>query len=206
MRKQFVQKMPMVRQRVGVQLWALAFDGSGDYITFNAPMLPASSDFTLKFYAKLASTMDLSKHREFLRQLGASGVNGLYFYAATSLGSANGHMRIYFDNTELLIGSDIRDDTWHLIELERSGNTFTLYLDGAQDGQGSTSQSIGQGPAIICADNRTIIGYLDDWEVKDGSNNITGSWPMDEGRGGAVHDNTGSNCGIITGATWVRKT
>lgn len=107
---------------------ALDFDAAGWVGATNSP-LNGDADFTIELWAASQST-STGCSGNFRRMIGWGGPTNNRF----ELGECSGELTIFFDPTATLMtvaGTDLRDGLWHHVAAVRSGNTLTVYFDGA---------------------------------------------------------------------------
>jgi len=107
---------------------AYSFDGNQDRIDFNSVLIPETGDFSLSVWFKTSVT-----HRGSLFTQYRASTRGRFLLYATD--SSNGNkLRLYIDNLAndvvLLSSAVSNDNEWHLANVTRIGDTFTLYMDG----------------------------------------------------------------------------
>lgn len=92
--------------------------------------LHAAGDFTVAGWMKAGSTIN-----QFTILLGAASGLGLNFYA--------GHLRFYDGPGDVVVANytTTNDSTYHFYVMTRSGNTYTLYVDGSYDNSASNTDS-----------------------------------------------------------------
>lgn len=194
----------------------LDFDGSDDYVLSSGQVIPSTSDFTLSGWLE---TTQLSSDSTIFAA-GEYNEDDMILYGATTNGSAVDEIRLFHRNdTEVLVGPDIRNTGWRHITLTREDNTFTLFVDGSFSVDGTSSVLIGEdfyiGAAPRGDDSRFFINsILDEVRIynralsegeierlykltrpkvkaptRDG---LVGYWPMEEGSGTQVGDMSGN--------------
>jgi hypothetical protein len=148
---------------------SIAFDGNGDYLqsASNAAYSYGTGDFTIEFWAYLNSTADQAFYETQLIN-GASGrFNGFLF--AISSGKLNVFTGASFRGAST---TSLLSATWNHIALVRSGNTWTYYLNGVNDGSFSYTVNLTDS-AFLCGrltDSAafSLNGYLDDYRITKG--------------------------------------
>lgn len=114
---------------------ALNFDGTDDYVNIS-PVVPFTSNFTIEGWIK---TTDASAK---LFVWGSPTVNG-HVYLGLNLGK----LRLAYGDgigIDQLDGlSTVSDNVWHHIAVVKSGTAVTCYLDGIQNGTGTTTRNPG---------------------------------------------------------------
>ena len=228
MRRQFVQKMPRTRQRVGVAqpLWALEFNGSSDYFSVadSAELRLGTDDFTFSFWEKPDSTGSANNNNVRIDKGGVSGSGSIYLYQ-------NNGYRLRINGSDVFDGlSSIIFNEWNHIAIVRDGNNILFYRNGAELGSWSGWGSVNINATANLffgsagGSTRFYKGQLDDirmWNKALSESEIQGSmtdsltgsetdlaayWPMNEGSGNTVYDESASNNdGTIVGATWVKR-
>ncbi|AIX20642.1 virion structural protein [Synechococcus phage ACG-2014e] len=114
---------------------AMTFDGSGDYLEVDTPVL-GSGDWTIEEWFKQEPGTTMQNYWDV--SLGVNGdsniENGASIFHSTGAGgfatgevvfisAASGGYRIYG-------GQDLRDGCWHHVVVEKYNNIVTLYVDG----------------------------------------------------------------------------
>lgn len=118
------------------------FDGTGDYLDCNEPIIPADSDFTIECWVRTPST-PISDNYFVISQFSASGEgrNGLSFNQ--SLGKfryvANGSNQVLLDST-----TSYAANTWYHLAVVRNGDDYTLYVDGTSEATDNSGMSLDQ--------------------------------------------------------------
>lgn len=125
--------------------WAAGFNQSGGYVSSGYVNL--SSNFSIQF-AFFPVDGGHGSSDAILLQVGETGATGSLRIVADA--SAN-PMRLRVDyhngtsyvNLIAVVATDITDDAWHWLQLDRVTNTFTLYIDGAQYSQATVTVNLG---------------------------------------------------------------
>lgn len=151
-----------------------AFDGSGDYYqTQTLFSALATTDFTIEAWVRFTTG---GKGQSWARifQLGANGVAGGLWLVCT--GSDNptkllvqGYTSNYIDLCAA--NTTLANDTWHHVAITRSGNTWTLWVNGASYSTSSNSYSISQTLLTIGANStasESFNGWIDDFRITYG--------------------------------------
>lgn len=130
---------------------SVAFDGVGDGLTLTKPTFIAG-DHTVSAYIYLTSTpsaersiISISDGRGFTKKYAITISSGLQL-------RVSGHYTASTPSTQTFTGGTISLNTWTYIQVTRSGNVFTGYINGtsvgtftlAWENPNSTSMSIGQ--------------------------------------------------------------
>lgn len=116
-----------------------SFDGTNDYIGATGT-IPSDANFSLSALVCLAADTGtdsalFSQHTD----------NSFVLYGKTDYGTAAGKMRLYVGAEVLISTIAINDGVWRHISLTRSGDDYTLYINGASDNTGNQSNSISAG-------------------------------------------------------------
>jgi hypothetical protein len=143
------------------------FDGSGDYL--QVPSIPfGTSDFCIEMWF-------LSSSRTQYAQLIGNEATGGFSLLVNNNGA--GQVALYATSGLVLSSSgDWTDGQWHHIAIVRTGNSFSLYLDGTRNATGSSSSSFSSSSDAFIARNnnvgpaRDFAGYIDDIRVTLGTN------------------------------------
>ena len=131
--------------------FAAYFAGSASGPNYSGGTVEAYVDLTSNFSIQCAFYTEDGGHGNddaILLQVGSTGDVGALRIICN--GSSNPcQLRVQHDEGsgwEDLIGfvaTDITDDAWHWLQLDRVTNTFTLYIDGAQYSQATVNISLG---------------------------------------------------------------
>ena len=122
---------------------SISFDGSGDYLyppigqTFNS----GTGDFTFECWAYFNSVATGVV-------IGAATSGGSVSGAFTLYISASGVLRLYGPSVSGTTTSSVATGTWYHLAVTRSGNTFTLWVDGVSAGTFTDSGSINGNNAL----------------------------------------------------------
>jgi len=145
---------------------SIIFDGTGDGINCNKPLLPATADWTVEMWVYPTSIVGLDY---FFTQysLGASGRTGMYHTSGGNIGLfINGGISYTTTGT-------ISANTWQHLAWVRNGSTFKTYINGSEDPtSGTASPSIQQIASIVGKINSSggtddFIGHMDEIRVSD---------------------------------------
>lgn len=138
------------------------FDGTGDAVLLNTPILPATDDWTVEMWVYPTSIGALDY---FFAQYsgGSSGRTTMYMNASGQVGLfINGGPS--FTSTGTLSSS-----TWQHIAWVRNGSSFKIYIDGTEDGSGTGSPSVQQIDSVLGAQDSSgtdgFIGYIDEVRI-----------------------------------------
>jgi hypothetical protein len=120
--------------------WAVQTNGSGSGIGFDRPLIPSNADFTI---AVLFRPTSVAAAGSIVGQRDGAAGDRLVWYVGGGPGTlqpqiGGGGGEVFNGSTTLSIG------VWHLAVLARSGNTYTQWLNGRQDGTGTRSGTITQ--------------------------------------------------------------
>jgi hypothetical protein len=144
------------------------FDGSGDYLTV-PPIAFGTDNFCIEMWFRSSS------RTQYAQLIGNEDTGGGFTLLLNNNGT--GQVAVY-DPSGLLLSSsgDWTDGQWHHIALVRTGNSFSLYLDGTQNATGISSSSFSSGSNVFIATNsntgtsRDYVGYIDDLRITLGTN------------------------------------
>lgn len=157
---------------------AIQLDSVNDSVT----ALPGSDfnyetrDFTMEAWGRLTSTG--SYRTIFSHIAGSSILNGFVVYATPLI-------FVYYNNSPgpsfTITGGSVSTNTWHHIALTRSGNTFSLWLNGALQGSTTISLSMPTGIAPRIGNwtdilTRGWLGQIDDFRITKGTCRYTGTF------------------------------
>jgi hypothetical protein len=134
---------------------SIAFNGTNSYIqsASNTAFSYGTGDFTIEFWAYLNSTADQAFYETQL--VGGIGTRANGFVFVLSSGKLNVFSGGTFRGAST---TSVTSLAWHHIALVRSGNTFTYYLNGVNDGSFSALVN----PAINVTDSSFLCGRLTD--------------------------------------------
>lgn len=160
-----------------------AFDGTGDYLTFNNPLLSHAGDFTIETFFRLAGTPTGDTYNTSY-YLFSSGPNSSDAGCDFAIGSTKIWFNAYAYSTRTISASWTPDTgVWHHIALVRSGNVFTLYLDGTSIGTGTAAGTLTSNAlAAISRCEPTgeatgyLNGYLDEYRITKDVARYTGGF------------------------------
>jgi len=150
------------------------FDGTGDAVLLNTPILPATDDWTVEMWVYPTSIGAIDY---FFTQYsaGTSGRTTMYMNASGQVGLfINGGPS--FTSTGTLSAS-----TWQHIAWVRNGSSFKIYIDGTEDGSGTGSPSVQQIDSVLGALNNTgsdgFIGNIDEVRISSTARYTAGFTP-----------------------------
>jgi hypothetical protein len=130
---------------------SLSFDGSGDWLTSNAPAnLNAfgTSDFTIECWFYLNSTASAQIFLDF--RSSASDVAGVLYFNGTNASW-------YVSMASKISGGTFSTSVWYHIAVCRSGTSTKMFVNGTQVGSTYTDTN-----NYICPSGRPYIGALSD--------------------------------------------
>jgi hypothetical protein len=139
------------------------FDGTGDYLSIaaNSGFAFGTGDFTIEAFVRPASI--------------AAGYGGIVTTLTTqSFGIyRKGAAFVFYYGADRITSGAISADTWYHIELDRTGNTVTLYLDGQSVGTYILSDSLSSINPLRIGTNTGATGdffsgYIDDVRITKG--------------------------------------
>ena len=146
---------------------ALVFDG-GDHVDTGASILPATGNFTAMGWVKTGTDHDGTMMGQ-----GPSTASRLILYGTRD--SSGDIARLYLGDQVVVSTTKTNDDQWHHVALSREGTTFRIFVDGVNEGTGSSGTAVPTGGAsdntmLGRADNATNFGFrgtLDDMAIWD---------------------------------------
>ena len=155
------------------------FDGTGDYLDCNQPIIPSDSDFTIECWARTPS-IPISDNYFLITQYSASGEgrNGLSFNQ--SLGKfryvANGSNQVLLDST-----TSYAANTWYHLAVVRNGDDYTLYVDGTSEATDNSSMSLDQTANCIVGSRNGVAsyhnGHIDEVRISNSARYTSGFTP-----------------------------
>ena len=165
--------------------YSLYFDGTGDYVTIadDASLELGSSDFTIETWMYKTS----SAAAVLLQKRSTGSAAGDWTLLAEYAGTDFEFWSYDYNSfgSVMLQGGTIVRDTWHHVAVTRSGNTWTMWVDGASVATVTSSITIGNGsaPVTLGRDNygsgyRYFEGYLADARIVIGSAQYTSAFAV----------------------------
>jgi hypothetical protein len=117
--------------------WSNYFDGTGDYLTWSGSTL--SGDFTVECWV-FKTAVDASGYTNVFS--GSNGNHQLFIDATTA-----GSIGLVIGASTIIAGSGVAvtPNMWHHLAWVREGSTCRVYVDGIQQGTGSSSTSFALG-------------------------------------------------------------
>ncbi len=153
---------------------AVRLDGSNDYISVGDSDSLDVNDFTVSLWMKYNGTGTPGKSAWTLIDKNPTGDGYLDpFHQYVLVGPNTPRARVGNGSTAVYIFSDVNisDSNWHYITLTRSGNTITLYTDGAYDADSSLSGYTTNDGALILgvwpAYGNYFNGDIDEVQISD---------------------------------------
>jgi hypothetical protein len=150
---------------------SMYFDGINDEGDYAVQLLPASGNLTLSYWIK---SVDNTWGAVASNEVGLPA--GRYHFAA---GSGYAWMSVYEGGTWASLNStdekygtegDVTDGVWHNVAITRSGNTWTLYVDGEIEDQETSAVTLATQATKLfrtSAGFKGLKGYLDELAVWD---------------------------------------
>jgi hypothetical protein len=144
------------------------FDGSGDWLNCNTPLIPETANWTVEYwYYTTATSVDRGHFGQY-----TAGVNGrfsIHTFASTD------KVQVLISNSTLgnisiTSTTSILNNTWYHIAVTRNGNTVTLYINGTSEGTSTVSNFVVQQSAntiIGAAAFSPHIGQIDELRISD---------------------------------------
>ncbi|MBT4532145.1 LamG domain-containing protein, partial [archaeon] len=116
----------------------LNLDGTGDYVDLGAKLIPADTDFSISSWINLE---DYDSYNVIVSQYDHNPTAGRFSFLTTqTTGTLYAH-----NGATVVTSSSAVGFGWHYVALTRSGNTYTIYIDGTDKGSGDSATSIYQG-------------------------------------------------------------
>jgi hypothetical protein len=147
------------------------FDGTGDYLTCSAPVIPATDDFTIECWIYRAVS------GVFHTLLGQGDDGGAALGRLSFTVRDTNKLSIFFASTvnlSLIGATSIALQTWTHVALVRSGSVFRIFINGVLDAEGSSSQAVYTSAnsfiarSFNSASPLSFNGHLDDLRVTSG--------------------------------------
>jgi len=130
---------------------SMAFDGTGDYLTSNAPTNNyafGTGDFTIEGWFYLNTTASSQNFLDF--RSSPSDVAGALYFDTTNV-------NWYVSGANRITGGTLSTSTWYHIAVCRSGTSTKLFISGTQVGSTYTDTN-----NYICPSGRPYLGALGD--------------------------------------------
>ena len=123
--------------------WGIELDGTGDYLSvaYNAALNILSGNFTVECWINHTST----QYDVIVSSWGQTGVNNTdgWIISAGANNELAADWGAFSTNASMIVTANnvIQTGRWHHIAFTRSGNTFTLWVDGVSVGSATNSAS-----------------------------------------------------------------
>lgn len=147
------------------------FDGSGDYLSLpNTPAVALqSSDFTVEAWIRPAANSST------IYSTGNTQGAGAFLFSVSSQGG----LQVFGENLSIIPSTHatatLSLNTWHHVALVRSGSSWKAYLNGAEQGSGSKSETYAANSSMyVGARNYSgslgdyFNGYINDFRITKG--------------------------------------
>ena len=162
--------------------YSLYFDGTTDYVTIadDASLEISNSSFTVETWVYKTS----SAAAVLIQKRSTGWANGDWTLLADyTAGQFEFWNRDYSSGVAMLKGGTVVLNTWHHVAVTRSGNTWTMWVDGTSIQSVTSSHTVadGSGPVTLGRDNyssgyRYLEGYLADARIVIGSAQYTSAF------------------------------
>lgn len=130
-----------------------------------SPVIPATGDFTIEFWFKVNN---VTQRHDFIGQGYPTGGNGRL---GMSLRYPEQDFSFFLGSTTnlSLLSGVLNANTWYHIAATRSGDLFTLYVDGTSVDSGSVSQDISQLDPTLLGNviSQYPVGYMDEIRISN---------------------------------------
>lgn len=130
---------------------SLLLDGNGDYIRADNDVFWGDADFTVEFWFRGG---DVETGSYFLFDNTETSSNGIRI----TIGS--GYANLTIDGVAYGIGGSVTNNTWHNVAVVRSGNDYTMYLDGTNVGSRTVTAKDYSGRRFVLGAGQASLGYL----------------------------------------------
>lgn len=155
---------------------SMRFDGSGDRLSVsNAAFALGTADFTIEMWLWPVTGGGGGSFARLIL-IGSDAVNGsLFLVRSGTTNPAKLELVRYesgaYTNIISAPAGTLANDTWQHVALTRSGNTWTLWLDGVSYGTGTSSFNVTQSTLYIAGNNgnnNNFNCYMDELRITTG--------------------------------------
>jgi hypothetical protein len=163
---------------------SLRFDGAGDRLSVsNAAFALGTADFTIEMWLWPVTGGGGGTFARLIL-IGADAVNGSLFLVRSGTTNPAKLALVRYESgayTDIIAApaGTLANDTWHHVALTRSGSTWTLWLDGASYGTGTSTFNVTQSTLYIAgnnANNNNFNCYMDELRITTGVARYTASF------------------------------
>src|SRR3990167_4191157 len=117
---------------------AQTFDGSNDKVSMSSAIVPTSGNFSISTWFK---TTDITNNKVLVSQYGSPYPAGRFFLEINRTSGKSGFFQ--GDAAGAITGvTSFSTTNWNYLVVTRSGNNFTVYMNGTQDATATSSVGI----------------------------------------------------------------
>jgi hypothetical protein len=150
---------------------SIQFDGTGDYLQYNAPagLAYGTGAFTIDFWLRLSSS---AGNNAILDTRPSVTNTAPYFviYLFTN------KMKFHSNGVEISSTTTLSTNTWYHVAITRSGSTVRLFINGTEEASGTYSNNFAAvaNRPILGAEgfnlgNGSLPGWIDEFHVQKGT-------------------------------------
>jgi hypothetical protein len=132
------------------------FDGTGDYITTDAPVVPKSGDFTIECWVRPAAT---GVRYDMLSQYDGAG-EGRLVVNTTAASKFEAFIGTTLGNVQLTSTMTYSANTWYHVAFVRNNNNYYLYVDGTLEASDTGGKDIVIKDQVFMIGGGTVLGNM----------------------------------------------